>query len=166
MAGKPDSSGDPGGWLRIVIFIDNHGLPLLRDLLHGKMKAPTNGRKLYDYVSRYKSSFKDLADSNQRKIIFPSNKVIVEDKFDVTIYCNIIVRILAHFSTLQRDFEPLVKELRKLRNEVYHKAKKNMIKEDVDFDMSRVLDVITDLGSKIKGPDYTKSLILHYEGKF
>ena len=166
MAGTPDKSGDPGGWLRIVNFIDNHGLPLLRGLLHKKMKAPINGRKLYDFINYYKSDFDDLADTNQRKIVFPLNKEIVEDKFDVTTYCHIIIRMLAHFSTLQRDFEPLVKELRRLRNEVYHKPNKNMTKEDVDFCMLRVLDVITDLGCKIETPDYTVRLILDYEGKF
>ena len=166
MAGTPDSSGDPGGWLRIVNFIDNHGVPLLRDLLHKKMKAPTNGRKLYGFINCYKSDFENLTDANQKKIIFPFNKVIVEDKFDVSTYFHIIIRILAHFSTLQRDFEPLVNELRKLRNEVYHKRNKNMIKKDVDIYMMRLLGVITDLGSKINGPGYTSRLILHYEGKF
>ena len=145
-------------WHRLIKFLDNHGVPVLKDVLHTKMKAPDSKKKLYGFLKSYQSDFQTLNDNKQKEKIFPSSKETFEGKFDITTYFTIINRILKHFPEIQ-DYKETIYELKELRNRLYHLPEKIMTEKDFCFDRLHAADLIADLGFKIHGLTYVQKCL-------
>ena len=110
-------------WLRLAILIDFAGRHLCHTVLHAKEHLPTDGAELYKELEGFKS--KICRCKNQQEILCPSNGITDENKFDVTLYTNIIEK------KFPKRYDSLVTDLRNARNTQSHRGNKNL--SDLEF---------------------------------
>ena len=84
---------------------------------------PTDGAELYKELEGFKS--KICRYKNQQEILCPSNGITDENKFDVTLYTNIIEK------KFPKRYDSLVTDLRNARNTQSHRGNKNL--SDLEF---------------------------------
>lgn len=113
---------DSENWLRLVTLIDYAGVNLCKQVLHIKEGLPTDGAELYQKLKDY-----DIKELNryQQRIVFPKNGKIDEDKFDITLFTNLIQQM---FLSRHND---LITTLRDIRNGLCHMSDKKI--SDSDF---------------------------------
>ena len=110
-------------WLRLVTLIDHAGMHLCEEVLHTQEGLPYDGKQLYCRLKIYKDKmrFKD-----QKEILYPSNGITDETKFDIALYTSLIQVMFGS------KYDALIKDLRDKRNELHHMANKNMSQSDFD----------------------------------
>ena len=110
-------------WLRVATLIDFAGRHLCHAVLHTKEHLPTDGAKLYKELEGFKSKICRYKD--QQEILFPSNGITDENKFDLTLYTSIIDK------KFPKKYDSLVTDLRNSRNTEFHRGNKKL--SDLEF---------------------------------
>ena len=110
-------------WLRLVTLIDYAGTQLCKDILHTKEGLPYDGAQLYCQLIVYKDK---MQFKKQKEILCPPNGMTDENKFDITLYTNLIG---AMFNS---KYDALINDLRNKRNHLHHMAKKDMSETDFE----------------------------------
>ena len=105
-------------WLRLATLIDFAGRHLCHTVLHAKEHLPTDGAELYKELEGFKSKICRYKD--QQEILCPSNGITDENKFDVTLYTNIIEK------KFPKRYDSLVTDLRNARNTECHRGNKKI----------------------------------------
>ena len=114
---------DYENWLRVVVLINYAGKRLCYDILHVKEHLPCDGGELYCKLEPYKNNmhFQMIAE-----ILYPSNKVIDENKFDLLVYAILI------YCMFGDKYENLLHDVGNMRNEVFHMQDESICKANFE----------------------------------
>ena len=122
-------------WCRLVIFIEEGGKAVCKNILHTRLGVPKEGSKLYEYLQHYKTEIKRCElQPFQENILLPSDGVIENSKLDLLLY-TYIVQILDKVKEY-----PFIKELRYKRNELFHMegARRDMSEQNFEEHWNQV----------------------------
>lgn len=102
-------------WCRLVVFIEEGGKSVCRNILHTKMGVPKEGAKIYEYLQCCKTEIKkcELLPF-QENTLFPNDRLLDDSKLDLPLF-TYIIQILD-----ENKNYPLIKDLRYKRNELFH----------------------------------------------
>ena len=102
-------------WCRLVVFIEEGGKSVCRNILHTKMGVPKEGAKIYEYLQCCKTEIKkcELLPF-QENTLFPNDRLLDNSKLDLPLF-TYIIQILD-----ENKNYPLIKDLRYKRNELFH----------------------------------------------
>ena len=114
---------DYENWLRLVVLINYVGKRLCSEILHVKEHLPCNGAQLYCELEPYKNS---MDYQMHEEILFPSNKVIDEKKFDLRVYAMII------YHMFDDKYEKLLDDVGDMRNEIFYMKHESICKMDFE----------------------------------
>ena len=114
-------------WLRLITLIDYAGTQLCKETLHTKEGLPYNGAQLYCKLIVYKDK---MQFNEQKEILCPPNGMTDENKFDITLYTNLIQVMF------KSKYDALINDLRKKRNHLHHMANKDMSETDFESEWS------------------------------
>ena len=118
-------------WLRVAILTDFGGRQLCHDVLFNKEQLPTDGKLLWKELDGLKFQYKD-----QREIVCPSSGSTDYTKFDVTLYTSIIQK------KFDKKYDTLVTDLRKARNGIFHKGKKEVSNNEFEWLWKNTSDML------------------------
>ena len=108
-------------WYRVVVLVDYAGQKLRKNILHVEEGLPEDDAELYLILKDYnkKMLFKD-----QREVLCPSNEIIDESKFDLSLYMTLITKMLGS------RYDGVIRDLRLFRNRLFHQPSKIMNEKD------------------------------------
>ena len=129
-------------WLRLVTLIDYAGSKLCEEVLHKKEGLPYDGRQLYCKLKVYKDK---MQYKDQKEILCPPNGVTDESKFDVTLYTKLIEVMF------RPKYNPLINDLRKKRNHLYHMANKDISQSEFEKEWNSTCAIL-------KGHGFTETV--------
>ena len=104
---------DFDNWLRLVVLIDYAGKSLCDKLLHEKECLPRDGARLYRILEKYRDY---IHYQIHKDILCPSDRIIDESKFDLTIYA-VVIHLM--FGSIV-EYANLISNVRDMRNKVFH----------------------------------------------
>lgn len=122
-------------WLRVAILTDFGGKELCHDVLFNKEQLPTDGKLLWKELDGLKFQYND-----QREIACPSGGSTDYTKFDVTLYTSIIQK------KFDKKYDSLVSDLRKARNGIFHRGKKELSNNEFECLWKSTLDMLQNHG--------------------
>ena len=118
MATAKDISQEYENWLRLTTLFDFAGRSLCRDVLFNKENLPEDEVELFKVLEPLKSRICRF--QVQKEILCPSTGKTDQSKFDVTLFTSIIDVKYGN------KYRLLVNDLRKARNELFHKGDKSI----------------------------------------
>ena len=124
-------------WLRLLTLIDYAGTQLYKEILHTKEGLPNDGAQLYRRLTVYKDK---MQFNKEKEILSPPNRVTDENKFDITLYTNLIQVMF------KSKYEALINDLRKKRNRLHHMANKDMSETDFESEWNSTCDMLQGYG--------------------
>lgn len=130
-------------WLRMAILTDFGGRELCHDVLFNKEQLPTDGKLLWKELDGLKCQYQD-----QREILCPASGSTDYTKFDVTLYTSIIQKKFG------KKYDTLVTDLRKARNGIFHRGKKELSDNEFECLWKSTLDMLQKHG-------FNPQLIVH-----
>ena len=122
MAAAEDISEEYENWLRLTTLVDFAGRTLCRDVLFNKENLPENEVELFKELEPLKSKICRYPD--QKEILCPPTGKTDHSNFDVTLFTSIISVKYGN------KYKPLVDNLRKARNDLFHKGNKSLSEND------------------------------------
>ena len=111
-------------WLRLLILVHHAGTKICHRLLHTERRLPNDGEELYKFLRINEERIKP--DKCQRCILYPPDQNTDESNFDITLYTKIIKGLYG------RKYDALVGDLRKLRNNIWHKGDPELTEEEFE----------------------------------
>ena len=126
-------------WLRLFTFIDNAGRTMCQNILHEKENVPIDGKEFYSILQNYQ---KQMHFQIHKEILCPSDQFIDDSKFDLMIYTTVIQMMYGD------KYKDVVQDLRIMRNQLGHMAKKSLSTEDFEKLWSRACSVFHKHGLK------------------
>ena len=111
-------------WLRLVMLVHHAGTKICHDLLHTERRFPNDGKELYEFLRVNEERIKP--DKSQKLILYPPDESTDESNFDITLYTKIIKGLYG------RQYDRLVGDLRKLRNNIWHKGDPGLTEEEFE----------------------------------
>ena len=104
-------SEDYDKWFRLLVFVNFAGKNLCREILYNKEGLPRDGAKLYDKLKDYNN---EMQFQIHEEIIYPSNKITDESKFNLYIYLMVIDVMFGE------KYKNFLEDVRTMRNEIFH----------------------------------------------
>ena len=101
---------DYENWLRLAVLINTAGKNVCHKILYEGKKI-TDGKKLYSILQKYRSR---ISFQMYEEILYPSNEVTDESKFDLLTY-TMIIRLM--FGSEYKDY---LRDMRDMRNKIFH----------------------------------------------
>ena len=144
MATAEDISQEYENWLRLTTLVDFAGRTLCRDVLFNKETLPKDEVELCKELEPLKSKICRYPD--QEKTLCPPSGKTDYSKFDVTLFTSIISVKYGN------KHKPLVDDLRKARNDLFHKGDKSL--SDSDFNQ-----LWTDTSQMLVGHGFDPTLV-------
>ena len=145
-------------WLRLVTLIDYAGLKLCKDVLHRKEGLPDDGAQLYCRLKDFKNK---MQFKSQKEILSPTNGIIDESKFDITLYTKLIEVMF------KPKYDLLIKDLRENRNVLCHMANKDISESEFEKKWKHVCEILErhDFTEKVENLKNSNLLAIKKLGK-
>ena len=145
-------------WLRLVTLIDYAGLKLCKDVLHRKEGLPDDGAQLYCRLKDFKNK---MQFKSQKEILSPTNGIIDESKFDITLYTKLIEVMF------KPKYDLLIKDLRENRNVLCHMANKDISESEFEKKWKHVCEILErhDFTKKVENLKNSNLLAIKKLGK-
>ena len=145
-------------WLRLVTLIDYAGLKLCKDVLHRKEGLPDDGAQLYCRLKDFKNK---MQFKSQKEILSPTNRIIDESKFDITLYTKLIEVMF------KPKYDLLIKDLRENRNVLCHMANKDISESEFEKKWKHVCEILErhDFTEKVENLKNSNLLAIKKLGK-
>ena len=145
-------------WLCLVTLIDYAGLKLCKDVLHRKEGLPDDGAQLYCRLKDFKNK---MQFKSQNEILSPTNGIIDESKFDITLYTKLIEVMF------KPKYDLLIKDLRENRNVLCHMANKDISESEFEKKWKHVCEILErhDFTEKVENLKNSNLLAIKKLGK-
>ena len=145
-------------WLRLVTLTDYAGLKLCKDVLHRKEGLPDDGAQLYCRLKDFKNK---MQFKSQKEILSPTNGIIDESKFDITLYTKLIEVMF------KPKYDLLIKDLRENRNVLCHMANKDISESEFAKKWKHVCEILErhDFTEKVENLKNSNLLAIKKLGK-
>ena len=145
-------------WLRLVTLTDYAGLKLCKDVLHRKEGLPDDGAQLYCRLKDFKNK---MQFKSQKEILSPTNGIIDESKFDITLYTKLIEVMF------KPKYDLLIKDLRENRNVLCHMANKDISESEFEKKWKHVCEILErhDFTEKVENLKNSNLLAIKKLGK-
>ena len=122
-------------WQRLVILVHHAGTKICHNLLHAERRFPNDRTELSEFVRINEKHIKP--DKYQKLILYPPDQRTVESNFDITLYTKIIQGLYGW------EYNRLVDDLRKLRNNIWYKGDPELIEEEFEILWQEVSETLT-----------------------
>ena len=128
-------------WCHLVVFIEEEGKLICRNILHGRMHVPEEGAEIYKYLQHYKSEIRKChLPCYAENILLSNDEILDRSKLDLSLY-TYIIQILDKAKKY-----PLIKELRYKRNQLFHMgASRDMSEQEFKEHWDEVSQLLKDL---------------------
>ena len=162
MASSADAWSKHRNWCRLVILLHEGGESIVKGIL-GQMGVDiTDGSEIYQKMKLHEKNILKKVPYYLRKDLLPDSKVVDTTKLDFSARCHVI-QVL----DIQRQFSE-VEELRKKRNDLFHKSddEKDMGDEQFNKYWNEISQLLTDLGYDMSKLRSLKTVELyHIDGR-
>ena len=146
-------------WLRLMTVVHHSGKEICYNLLFTKRRLPTDGKSLFNFLKINEKRINP--DEHQKSILYPPNEKTDPFEFDIPLYTKIIQGYYGRY------YYSLVKDLRTLRNKMFHKGNAELTEKefkDLWEEISRILQSHDfDMDSVAKLKDCNFSQLQEYE---